>query len=148
MEKYMRYVNSLAIDNVVNNGQPFGACIIHNGKIIAEGVNETHLYMDVSAHAEMIAIRKAQIVLNTYDLSECVLVASGHPCAMCLGAIGFTNIKTVYYGNSLVEAKAVGLGLSLDIYDYIKGVNNDINLEMKQLKLDGTDPMEYFKDNG
>ena len=67
---------------------------------------------------------------------------------MCLGAIGFTNIKTVYYGNSLVEAKAVGLGLSLDIYDFIKGVNNEIGLEMKQLNLDGTDPMKYFKDNG
>ena len=148
MEKYMRYVNALAIANVVKNGQPFGACIVHNDKIIAEGVNETHLTKDVSAHAEMIAIRKAQKLLNTNDLSDCVLVASGHPCAMCLGAIGFTNIKTVFYGNSLVEAKAVGLGLSLDIYDFIKGVNNEIGLEMKQLKLDGTDPMKYFKDNG
>lgn len=147
MEMYMRYVNDLAIENVKVKGHPFGACIVYEGKIIAEGVNQTHLVMDVSAHAEMIAIRNAQKVLNSFDLSKCILFASGHPCPMCLGAIGFTNIKTVYYGNSLLEAKDVGLGLSLDIYQYIRNLDNDLGLELRQLKIEGSDPMLFFKDN-
>ncbi len=144
IKKYMLYVNDIAIRNVDDGGHPFGAIVVCDDQIIGEGVNQTHLKHDVSQHAEMNAIREAQNFLKTDDLSHCTLYASGHPCAMCLGAIGFANIKEVVYFNSLEDAKDVGLGLSLDIYHYIKDENNALNLNMKQEKIVSNDPMLYY----
>ena len=108
MEKYMRYVNALAIDNVVKNGQPFGACIVHNDKIIAEGVNETHLTKDVSAHAEMIALRQAAENLGGWRLLGCNLYVTAEPCAMCAGAIVWSRIEKLYIGTMDPKGGACG----------------------------------------
>lgn len=143
MSKYMDYVNELAVENVKNGGDPFAACIVYEDQMIAEGVNETHLKKQVSRHAELIAIEKAQALLDSNDLSKCILYASGHPCPMCLGAIGFTGIKTVYYNNSLEEAESVELGLSLDIYKFIKKEKSSFNLKLKQIEIDNN-PMSFY----
>ncbi|HZJ86902.1 MAG TPA: nucleoside deaminase [Erysipelothrix sp.] len=144
MKKYLLYVNDIAIRNVDEGGDPFGAIVVCDGEIIGEGVNEMHMKPDVSLHAEMNAIREAQQHLKTTDLSGCTLYASGHPCPMCLGAIGFSNIKDVVYFNSLEDAEKVGLGLSKDIYAYIKEDDNKISLSMKQEKIVSNDPMLYY----
>lgn len=141
----MDYVTKLAKTNVDEGGQPFGACIVYQGEIIAEGVNETHFKNDVTRHAELIAIEIAQEKLNTMDLSECTLYASGHPCPMCMGAIGFSNIKDVFYGNTLEDASNAGLGLSQDIYDFIKGDKEALELNFDKVELE-LDPMLYYKD--
>ncbi len=147
MSEYLEYANKLAMTNVDEGGQPFGACIVYKGEIIAEGANETHIKNDVTRHAELIAIEKAQKHLNTMDLSECVLYASGHPCPMCLGAIGFANLKEVYYNNTLKEAKEASLGLSLDIYHFIKDEPTDLELKLVHTKTE-TDPMTYYSNKG
>lgn len=144
MNKYMNYVNKLAIKNVENGGDPFAACIVYEDKIIAEGVNEMHLVNDITRHAELIAIEKAQVYFDSTDLSKCVLYASGHPCPMCLGAIGFSNLKEVYYNNSLEEAEAIGLGLSLDIYNYIKDKPNNLGLKMERIVDKELDAFKVF----
>ncbi|NLW15688.1 MAG: nucleoside deaminase [Erysipelothrix sp.] len=145
MSKYLEYVSQLAINNIEAGGGPFGACIVYRGEIIAEGVNETHLVNDITRHAELIAIEKAQKHLDTMDLSECVMYASAHPCAMCLGAIGFSNIKEVYYSNTLEEAQAVGLGLSLNIYNFIKGHEEALDLKFEHVESD-LNPMKSYQE--
>lgn len=147
MSKYLEFASRLAIQNVDEGGQPFDACIVYQGEIIAEGVNEIHLRNDISAHAELIAIVKAQRHLNTIDLSGCTLYASGQPCPMCLGAIAFANIKEVYYNNTLQDATDVKLALSEQIYNFIQDKPTTLDLKLIHEKID-INPMGYYKDKG
>jgi len=113
--------------NLENNYQadgPFGAVIVKDGKIISRAHNTVIESMDATAHAEVNAIRSASKILNTYDLSDCVLYASSEPCPMCLSAIIWANIKEVHYANSAKEAEEIGFRDDM-IYEYIKG-NNDL----------------------
>ena len=77
----------------LNYGGPFGAMITKDNKIIAIASNTVLKDNDPTAHAEINAIRKAGEVLNTHDLSGCILYATGYPCPMCLSAIIWSNIK-------------------------------------------------------
>lgn len=128
--KFLDRAVQLAIDNVQDGGTPYGAVVVHDGVIIGEGVNTIHQEFDVSGHAELIAIRQAQKVLQSNDLSDCVIYASGHPCPMCFGAIGFVGISTVYYANTLEEAADVGMDLSLNIYNYLRDDKDAFDIQM------------------
>jgi guanine deaminase len=77
----------LASNNVFNNGGPFGAVIVKDRKVIAEGVSRVTDIGDPTAHAEVMAIRKACRVLNTFQLEGCTLYTSCEPYPMCLGAV-------------------------------------------------------------
>ena len=146
MNLYLRQAIDLAIENVNEGGTPFGAVLVRNDEVVGTGVNTGHLVKDVSGHAELIAIRKAQTLLNTDDLSDCKMYASGHPCPMCFGAIGFVGIKEVYYSNSLEEAAKVGLGLSSNIYQYLAGDLTAIPMDIIDVAIDEglINPMTLF----
>jgi guanine deaminase len=79
------------------HGGPFGAVIVRDGEIIAQGHNEVLLRNDPTAHAEVVAIRRACERLGTVDLSDCFIYASAKPCPMCKGAIQWSRIPRVYY---------------------------------------------------
>ena len=83
---------------------------------------------DPTAHAEVNAIRTACKKLKTHDLSNYILYTSCYPCPMCLGAIVWSNIKTVYYGNTKEDAEDIGFRDN-QIYEFIKGKNNIINFQ-------------------
>lgn len=105
---------------LTNDGGPFGAVIVKDGKIIARGHNEVLKNNDPTCHAEMQTIRAACEALGTFDLSGCVLYTSCYPCPMCLAATVWANIKVVYYGNTAEDAAAIGFRDDY-IYDFIKG---------------------------
>ena len=109
----------LAGKGIRKGGGPFGAIIVKQGKIIARANNRVVLSHDPTAHAEILAIRKASKVLNTHDLSECVLYASCEPCPMCLGAVYWAGIRKVVYASDRSDAAVSGFSDSL-IYDEIK----------------------------
>ncbi len=115
-----------------NKGGPFGAVITdknNNVIVVASSlVLENH---DPTAHAEIMAIRKACEKLKTHDLSEYVLYATGYPCPMCLSAIIWANIKTVYYGTDLNDVEKIGFRDNF-IYKFINENNSNI-LNLKQL---------------
>src|SRR5690606_3058443 len=117
MDRFMKRAIELAVNNVKEGGQPFGAVLVKDDEIIAEGVNELHFKYDVSGHAELLAIRKAQEKLQTLDLNGYTMYASGEPCPMCMTAIYLSGIKNVYYCASLEDAKEAGLGASTFIYE-------------------------------
>ena len=77
----------LAVENVHSGGGPFGAVIVKNGAIISTGVNRVTGNNDPTAHAEVMAIRKAAKKLGTHILENCTIYSSSEPCPMCLGAI-------------------------------------------------------------
>ena len=91
-----------------NHGGPFGAVIVKDGKIISKAHNQVIKNNDPTAHAEMSAIKKASKKLGTFDLSGCEIYTTCMPCPMCLGAIKWANIKTVYYGASSRDADNIG----------------------------------------
>lgn len=115
-EELMRKAIELAENNVANGGGPFGAVISRNGEIIATGVNRVTAEHDPTAHAEVSAIREACKKLGRFDLSDCEIYTSCEPCPMCLGAIYWSHIGKMYYGNSKSDAKEIGFDDSF-IYD-------------------------------
>lgn len=100
------------------HGGPFGAVIVKDGKIIAEGQNQVLLTHDPTAHAEVEAIRKASQRLHSFDLSGCQIYTSCEPCPMCLAAIYWSRLSVIFYGNSRKDAAAISFDDDL-IYNEI-----------------------------
>lgn len=136
MDVFMERALQLAADNVREGGQPFGAVLVKDGEIIAEGVNELHRKFDVSGHAELLAIRKAQEQLQTHDLKGFTMYASGCPCPMCLTSMYFSGIDDVYYCASIEETAEAGLDASKIIYADLAKPNGARGLRMKQMPIE------------
>jgi guanine deaminase len=108
----------LAKNSIKEGGGPFGAVIARDGKIVSEANNLVVSSHDPTAHAEVLAIRKASSFLKSHDLSDCVIYTSCEPCPMCLGAIYWAGIKRVVYAADRKDAATAGFSDSL-IYDEI-----------------------------
>lgn len=109
----------LSKKSVETGGGPFGAVIVKDGIIVAEGSNCVTLNNDPTAHAEVTTIRKACTTLNTFDLSGCEIYTSCEPCPMCLSAIYWARIERIYYGCDKTDAKNIGFDDSF-IYEQIE----------------------------
>ena len=124
---FMDEAIALARENVANGGQPFGAVLVKNGKVVARAVNRMEADNDPTAHAELLALREAGAALATPRLDGCTVYASGQPCPMCLAAmrnagiaeivIGYTNQNGAPYGLSSAAATAE-LSRPLDEQDW------------------------------
>ena len=107
-----------------NKGGPFGAVITDkDGNIVSVGHNMVLSSHDPTNHAEVVAIRKACEKLGTHDLSDCIIYSSCEPCPMCLSAIIWSNIKTMYYGATRYDAANAGFRDDA-IYNYLDNKNN------------------------
>ncbi len=109
-------------------GGPFGAVIVKNDEIIAEGFNQVTSSNDPTAHAEVVAIRRACEKLNTFQLDDCIIYTSCEPCPMCLGAIYWARPKAVYYACTKEDAAEIGFDDNF-IYDEL-----DKNIENRAIK--------------
>lgn len=101
-----------------NEGGPFGCVVVKNDKIIAEGNNSVTSQNDPTAHAEVVAIRKACEKLGTFQLTGCDIYTSCEPCPMCLGAIYWARPDHIYYAATRHDAANAGFDDSF-IYDEI-----------------------------
>ena len=108
----------LAEEGIAQGCGPFGAIAAKNGTILAEAVNRVTLDSDPTAHAEVVAIRKAAKELKSHNLSDCTLYCSCEPCPMCLGAIYWAGISRVVYACDRSDAAKAGFS-DKDIYDEI-----------------------------
>ncbi|MGM8211365.1 nucleoside deaminase [Virgibacillus sp. W0430] len=146
MDKFMRRAVEISANNVREGGEPFGAVLVKDGEIVAEGVNELHKKFDVSGHAEMVAIRKAQEKLQTHDLSEFTMYASGEPCPMCLTTMYMSGMKHAYYCASIEDTAAAGLGASKIIYADLAKPREERSLKMEHMPLEKgqEDPMALY----
>lgn len=89
------------------SGGPFGSVIVKDDRIIAEGYNMVTASNDPTAHAEIVAIRKACERLKTFQLAGCDIYTSCEPCPMCLGAIYWARPSRVIYANTRFDAAAI-----------------------------------------
>ena len=108
--RFMRRAVALSVENVANGGGPFGAVIVRDGEIIAEGTNRVTANNDPTAHAEVTAIRAACSKLGTFQLDGCTVYTSCEPCPMCLSAIYWAGISKIYYGNTKKDADDINFG--------------------------------------
>ncbi len=127
-DKFMRMAILISKQNVEKLlGGPFGAVIVKNGKVIAKSANKVTTSNDPTAHAEVSTIRLACKKLKTFDLSGCVIYTSCEPCPMCLGAIYWAHIDTIYYANTKKDAATIGFD---DQFIY-----EELDLPMEKRKL-------------
>lgn len=108
-EAFMREAINLS-ERVLREGAggPFGCVIVRNGTVVGRGSNKVTVDCDPTAHAEVVAIRDACANLKTFHLQDCVLYTSCEPCPMCLSAVYWARIPTVYYGNNRRDAADIG----------------------------------------
>ena len=133
--QFMRKAIALSQESVRSGkGGPFGAIIVKEGKIIAQGKNQVTSTNDPTAHAEIVAIREACRILETFQLSGCELYTSCEPCPMCLGAIYWARLDKVYYSNTKVDAAQIGFDDQF-IYEELKLPLAQRHLPMIQLML-------------
>ncbi len=108
-QTHMRRAIALSEANLrTNHGGPFGAVIVRDDRIIAEGCNRVTSSLDPTAHAEIEAIRAACQALGQFQLSDCVIYSSCEPCPMCLSAIYWARLDRIYYANTRQDAAAIG----------------------------------------
>lgn len=128
---FMEKAVKLSIRHMRNGkGGPFGAVVVKNGEIIAEGYNQVSTANDPTAHAEIVAIREACRKLNSFQLTGCEIYTTCEPCPMCLGAIYWARPDKIYYSNTKSQAAAIGFDDGL--------IYSEINLPPESRKI----PME------
>jgi tRNA(Arg) A34 adenosine deaminase TadA len=89
-------------------GGPFGAVVVHRGRIIGRGWNRVLGTNDPTAHAEMVAIREACRRRKGVHLDDCDLYTSCEPCPMCLSAIYWARLRGVFFANTRADAGRIG----------------------------------------
>ena len=130
---FMKEAVRLSIENVERGiGGPFGAVVVKNGKIIARGTNQVTASNDPTAHAEVIAIRKACEVLNSFQLGGCEIYCSCEPCPMCLGAIYWARPDKLFFANSKEDAAEIKFDDNF-IYEELKRPLAERKLFTKQM---------------
>jgi tRNA(Arg) A34 adenosine deaminase TadA len=129
-EERMAFVVELSRKNIANGtGGPFAAAVFDavSGRLIAAGVNMvTRVGLSI-AHAEIVALSQAQAVLGGFDLGgagmpNCELVSSAEPCAMCLGAIPWSGVRSLVCGARDEDARAVGFDEGAKRQDWAEGL--------------------------
>ncbi|GGM11094.1 nucleoside deaminase [Nakamurella endophytica] len=85
-------------------GGPFGAVVVRDGAVVAEGCNQVLADNDPTAHAEVTAIRRACAALSTFQLDGCQIYSSCEPCPMCLGAVYWARPQVLYFAADREDA--------------------------------------------
>ena len=135
-----------------NKGGFFGSVIVKDGVIVGEGYNTVTSDNDPTRHGEINAIKNTCKNMSTFDLSGCELYTSAYPCPMCLGAIMWANIKTVYYGATAQDTGNIGFRDDF-MYEWLNNKNEDSLrliemdrkecVEVQKMWLDKDDKIEY-----
>jgi len=116
-------------------GGAFGAVIVKDGIIIAEGHNSVSASTDCTQHAELAMIQQACVKMRSKSLTGCILYTSCEPCLMCLGATRWAELDAVYYGASAADAKEAGYIYSDLFYNSHSGKRHQ-EFKLKQLLRD------------
>ena len=113
---YMKHALELADKAAALGEVPVGAVVVKEGQIIAEAHNERELLPDATAHAEVLAIRRACAALGTNRLTGCTLYVTLEPCPMCAGALVNARVDRVVFG--AYDARGGACGSMMRIQKY------------------------------
>lgn len=127
-EKFMRLAVEKAKEGILQGQTPFGACVVCDDEVVACAHNAVWRDTDITAHAEVNALRLACQKLNMIDLSGCVIYSTCEPCPMCFSAIHWAKIRTVFYGASISDARDAGF--------------HELEISNEQMKKFGNSPIK------
>ena len=145
MSEFMRRAIRLACESVETQGGPFGAVIVRDGAIIAEGMNRVTPNKDPTAHAEMIAIRAACAALDRFDLRGCTIYTSCEPCPMCLAALHWARVERIVFAASQQDAAAAGFD-DAELYAEVARPHAErLTPIMQDLGDEGTEPFDAWE---
>src|SRR5919112_1630175 len=118
-QRYLARAIDLSRQHMDNGaGGPFGAVIVRDGEVLAEGWNQVTSANDPTAHAEVTAIRRACQAIGDFTLGGATLYTSCEPCPMCLASAYWARVSRIVYANTRQDAAEIGFDDSL-IYDEI-----------------------------
>lgn len=120
---------------------PIGAVVVKNGKIVARAHNLREKNNDPTAHAEILAIKKAAKKLGGWRLTGCDLYVTLEPCAMCAGAMIQSRIARVVYGTD--DPKAGAAGSVVDIFSQTE-FNHKVDVESGIMKQECSEILKHF----
>jgi len=142
-ETWLRRAIDMAQQHMdANEGGPFGAVVVRGDSVVADGWNQVTSTTDPTAHAEVVAIRKACTALGSWSLAGCVLYSSCEPCPMCLAAAYWARVDRIVFAASRHDAAAIGFDDAL-IYEQLPLPVSQRQLPMQQM-LQG-EAVEVFK---
>jgi len=128
MEKFMREAIQQSLEGMERNeGGPFGAVVVKDGKIVGRGNNRVTSSNDPTAHAEVVAIRDACKNLGSFQLDGCDIYTSCEPCPMCLGAIYWARPDRVFFGCTRTDAADIQFDDAL--------IYNEMTVPLEQRKI-------------
>jgi len=107
-EAFMRRAIAVADEGIEAGQTPFGACIVRDGRVVAAAHNAVWAETDITAHAEIVALRQACRVLATIDLSGCDVYSTCEPCPMCFAACHWARVSRIVFGARIADAAAAG----------------------------------------
>ncbi len=141
---FLQQAIDLAAENPRKGGGPYGAVIVKNEQILASSANLVTKKNDPTAHAEILAIRRACQNINSFWLTDCVLYSSCEPCPMCLGAIYWARLKKVYFACNRFDAAQAGFDDSF-IYQEIQLMPEQRTIPMLQIDIaDANKPFQVW----
>ncbi len=124
------------------NGGPFGALVVKDNQIIAEGINLVTRNNDPTAHAEIVAVREACRKLHDFQLTDCDIYTSCEPCPMCMAAFYWARPARIFYAGTRADAARAGFGDSY-IYEQLALPIHQRSIPMTQLMCD--EALEAFR---
>jgi guanine deaminase len=133
-QKFLLESLAVAKESLENGGGPFGALVVKGNEIIARGNNLVSSTCDPTAHAEVVAIRRACETLEHFQLEDCVIYSSCEPCPMCLGAIYWARPKALYFAMDRAQAAQMGFDDAF-IYEQIPLETHQRSLPTKHFRL-------------
>lgn len=140
-EKFMKEALKEAYKAYLIDEVPIGCVIVKDGKIISRGHNLREKTNDTTAHAEIIAIRKATKKMKSWRLENCDMYVTIEPCSMCAGAIVWSRIKSVYFGAK--DAKGGALGSSFNLFE-VPNINHRPEVNGGILEAEAASLMKNF----
>ena len=145
---FLQRAIDLAVANVTSGrGGPFGAVVVRDGHIVAEGTNLVTAGNDPSAHAEVMAIRAACAYENKLLLDDCTIYSSCEPCPMCLGAIHWARLSKLYFAATRQDAAEAGFDDSI-IYDQLPLSPAQRSVPARQMLVrQGRAPLQRWMEN-
>ncbi len=131
-ENFMELAIEKAREGVRVGQTPFGACIVRSGEVISCAHNVVWRTTDITAHAEVHAIRQACEKLNAIDLSGCTIYSTCEPCPMCFSACHWARISRIVFGARIEDAEDAGF--------------NELSISNETMKKAGGSPLEVIGD--
>lgn len=126
---YLEKCLAIAESAVASGNHPFGALIVYEDKVVTSSENQVVTLNDVTAHAELLLVQKAQKILSSLQLRNSTLYTSTEPCAMCSGAIYWSGIRKVVFGCSTKKLfNCVKHGLYISSSEIFQKSTDDIEV--------------------